>query len=81
MHSHAGWGVDDPFNSDFTHSPTPTTAPSPARNYNSFTFANLSYDLTAKFLVGIEVSYWQTHYVDKTPGYSTHCDFVAKYSF
>ena len=80
MHSHAGWGLDDPLNSDFAHSPNPA-APSPARNYNTFTFANLTYDLTAKFLVGFEFSYWQTHYVDQTPGYSAHCDFVAKYSF
>ena len=51
LHSHVGYSIDDPFDQDVTT----------GRIYNAFFFGNLIYDLTAKFLVGMEVSSWKTH--------------------
>jgi hypothetical protein len=71
LHSHAGYSIDDPFNQDVTI----------GRNYNAFAFANLSYDMTAKFLVGLEMTAWKTIWVPQGPVDSVHLDFVAKYAF
>jgi len=71
LHNHNGWGIDDPLNQDITV----------GRTYNSFIFTNLSYDLTAKFLVGVEVSYWKTFWKTEDPGKSLNTALVAKYNF
>ena len=73
LHSHVGYSIDDPLDQDVTN----------GRIYNSFVFANLSYDLTSKFLVGVEVSSWRTIWVGTSngPADSVHCDFVARYNF
>lgn len=71
-HSHAGYSIDDPVDSDITS----------GRVYNSFIFANLSYDVTKKFLVGFEFTSWRTLW--KGPDANApdqHFDFVAKYGF
>jgi len=73
LHSHVGYSVDDPNNNDL-HSAA-------QRSYNQFYYGNLTYDLTKNFLVGVEVSSWKTLYVDRLPGDSVRCEFVAKYGF
>ncbi len=66
-----GYSIDDPIDADVTC----------GRIYNAFIFANLSYDLTQRFLAGIEVSSWKTLWRRQPAGDSVHLDFVAKYSF
>ncbi len=51
------------------------------RLYNDFIFVNLMYDVTQKFVVGIEYTHWKTHYQGRAPGESDHIEFAAKYSF
>lgn len=72
LHSHAGYSVDDPNNNDLAAG---------QRSYNQVYYGNLAYDFTKNFLVGIEVSSWKTLYVDRLPGDSIRCEFVAKYAF
>jgi len=71
-HSHVGYSIDDPVDSDITS----------GRTYNSFIFANVSYDVTKKFMLGFEFTSWRTlwkgPYVDAP---DQHFDFVAKYGF
>ena len=55
LHSHVGYGIDDPNDDDLTFVGS--------RAYNQFYFGNLSYDVTKNFLAGIEVSSWRTLYV------------------
>ncbi len=71
-HSHAGYSIDDPIDSDITS----------GRTYNAFIFANLTYDVTSKFLVGFEFTSWRTLW--KGPAADApdqNFDFVAKYGF
>lgn len=73
LHSHVGYSIDDPVDADVTV----------GRIYNSFWFANVSYDVTSKFLVGVEVMPWRTFW--KGNGYSNgesfYTGFTAKYNF
>lgn len=71
LHTHVGYSIDDPIDDDVTC----------GRTYNAFIFGNLSYDLTQRFLAGIEVSSWKTLWKRQPAGDSVHFDFVAKYSF
>ncbi len=73
LHSHVGYGVDNPNDHDLH-----TTG---EKSYNQFYFGNLSYDVTKTFLVGLEVSSWKTIYVAELPGDSVRCELVAKYGF
>ena len=72
LHSHAGYSVDNPNDNDLAAG---------QRSFNQVFFGNISYDFTDKFLMGIEVSSWETLYVDRLPGDSVRCEFVAKYAF
>lgn len=71
VHSHVGYGIDDPIDADVTD----------GRIYNQFVFANVSRNLTDKFLVGFEYTSWRTLYDAKRPGESDRFAFVAKYGF
>ena len=78
LHSHAGWGVDDPFNVDLIS----------GRSYNHFIFANMVFDVTKQLNVGLEVSSWKTMYLetrpgqpDLRPGESVQLEFTGKYGF
>ena len=72
MHSHVGYSIDNPFYQDVTF----------RRVYNAFYFANLSYDVTAKFLVGFEYTSWRTLWVGPSAdATSQNFNFVAKYGF
>lgn len=72
LHSRVGYGIDDPINGDVHVG---------GRVYNDFIYTNLTYDLTQKFLVGIEYKHFRTHYQGRTPGESDHIEVAAKYSF
>ena len=74
LHSHVGYSVDDPNDHDFAHY-------TGGKIYNQFYFGNLTYDVTKKFLVGLEVSSWKTLYFGQLPGDSVRTEFVAKYGF
>ncbi len=73
LHSHVGYGVDNPNDHDLH-----TIG---EKSYNQFYFGNLAYDVTKSFLVGMEVSSWKTIYVDQLPGDSVRCELVMKYGF
>jgi hypothetical protein len=84
LHSHVGFGVDDPNNKDSLI----------GRSYNQFIFANLVVDVADNLTTGIEVTYWKTLYHDRRsglvppdqlspsePGESMVVDWMVKYSF
>jgi len=72
LHSHVGYSIDDPIDSDITK----------GRTYNAFMFANLSYDVTPKFLVGFEFTSWRTIWKDPDVNVpDQNFNFVAKYGF
>ena len=66
-----GYSIDDPLNEDVTD----------GRTYNQFIFANISRNLTDKFLVGFEYTSWQTLFDSKSRGESDRFALVAKYGF
>ncbi|HQF15341.1 MAG TPA: hypothetical protein PLS55_15745, partial [Thermogutta sp.] len=72
LHSHAGYSIDDPFNGDLSAG---------QRSYNHFYYVNLTYDVTKKFVLGIEVQQWKTNWVNKEPGDSYRLELMAKYGF
>jgi len=73
LHSHFGYAVDDPNDNDIAAG---------GRTYNHFYYANLSYDLTKKFLMGVEVSSWKTLYAGGlAPGESIRTEVMARYAF
>ncbi|MGE0758929.1 MAG: hypothetical protein AB7O38_18055, partial [Pirellulaceae bacterium] len=53
LHSHAGYGIDDPFDADVAAS---------QRVRNQFFFGNIIYDVSKNLQLGFEVSQWQTAY-------------------
>ena len=71
LHSHVGYSIDDPIDRDVTN----------GRIYNHFVFANVSYNLTKDFLVGLEYTSWKTLYDQKADGTSDRFALVAKYGF
>ena len=71
LHSHFGYSIDDPFNQDLTS----------GRTYNQFYFGNIIYDVTPRFIVGLELTQWKTLWVGQLPADSTRLEFVAKYGF
>ena len=72
LHSHAGYGIDDPLNVDVAAN---------GRTYNPFIFANTSFDLTNKLNVGVEVTSWKTLYETLRPGEAVQFEFSGKYAF
>jgi hypothetical protein len=72
LHSHTGYSIDNPYYEDVTS----------GRVYNAFYFANISYDVTPKFLVGFEFTSWKTIWVGPSEvANSQNFDFVVKYGF
>lgn len=79
LHSCFGAGVDDPLNSDLAY----------GRVYNQFAFANVTFDITKKFITGVETSLWKTHYKGSgalptqptEPGEAVVIDWMCQYSF
>lgn len=62
LHSHFGYGIDDPL--DRTVTPG-LTAARPIRN--EFFFGNVIWDVTKNLELGFEVSRWETSYANITP--------------
>jgi hypothetical protein len=73
LHTHAGYSIDDPNNADLS-----TTG---ERSFNQVFWGNISYDVTSKLMMGIEVSSWKTLYIGKRPGDAVRSEFVVKYGF
>jgi hypothetical protein len=78
LHTHFGYSVDSPDRHDLHVAGE--------RSYNQFFYTNLIYDVTKRFLTGVEISSWKTLYVSTptsnfAPGESVRCEFVAKYGF
>ncbi len=84
LHSHVGYGVDDPNNNDSLL----------GRSYNQFIFANITLDVTDKLLTGFEVTSWKTLYHEErvglipddqlspsAPGKSIVLQWMVKYGF
>ena len=84
LHSHAGWGLDDPNDNDKLV----------GRVYNHFVFANVSFDVTKQFVTGLEVTSWKTLYQDTRagqvpadcigptrPGEAVTFEWMVKYGF
>ncbi len=71
LHSHFGYSLDDPCDSDLTS----------GRLYNQFYFGNIIYDVTPKFALGLELTQWKTLWVGSPTGDSTRVEFQAKYGF
>jgi hypothetical protein len=57
LHSHFGYGIDDPDNADISLA-------SGGRTRNEVAFANLMWDVTKNFQVAFEYSHWDTDYVN-----------------
>ncbi|MBN2467176.1 MAG: hypothetical protein JXD19_03400 [Deltaproteobacteria bacterium] len=55
----AGFGIDDPSNDDLSAG---------MRGRNSFYFANVNYQIIPPVTVGLEYSYWNTEYIDRSNG-------------
>ncbi|MCY2996391.1 MAG: hypothetical protein NTY19_52370 [Planctomycetota bacterium] len=73
LHSHVGYGIDDPADEDLTAAA--------ARVYNHFLFGNLSFDVTKKMIVGFEISSWKTLYKAQLPGDAVSFEFSGQYGF
>lgn len=73
LHSHVGYGVDNPADSELR-----TTGD---RRYNQFLFSNLIFDVTKQFQAGLEVSSWKTLFVGLEPGEAVRTEFAVKYAF
>lgn len=73
LHSAVGYTVDDPVDADIT------TAN--GRLYNQAYWGNVTYDVTKKFMLGLEVGQWKTLFTDRAPGEATRFEFAGKYAF
>ncbi len=72
VHTHAGFGIDDPRNTDLSAG---------RRSQNHFWFGNVVFDVTDLFSVGLEVSYWKTKFVGMADGEAVRIETVMKYRF
>ncbi len=73
LHSAIGYTIDDPVDSDIT------TAN--GRLYNQVYWGNVTYDVTKKFMLGLEIGQWKTDFTDRRPGEATRLEFAGKYAF
>jgi hypothetical protein len=84
IHSHFGFGIDDPNNSDLLI----------GRTYNRVVYANVFLDMTKRLVTGWEVSSWRTSYANRTsepgfnpvpgptePGKAVAIDWTVRYKF
>lgn len=72
LHSHVAYGLDDPFDQDIAVG---------GRTYNQFYFANIMYDVTKKFRLGVEVGTLKTLYNGLRAGNATRFELMARYGF
>ena len=75
LHSHAGYGIDDPDNDDMTAIPNTLFG----RTYNSTFYSNLLWDLDRTFRIAFEATYRKTEYKEPTnlpnEGFGFHTQF------
>lgn len=72
IHSHVGFGIDDPRDEDL----------SPGRRTQNHVFwANVIYNVTPELEVGFETSYWETRFKGLENGEATRFEFVMRYHF
>ena len=84
VHSHFGFGIDDPKNEDILV----------GRNYNRVVYANMLLDVTENLVTGLEVSSWKTNYSNRSnepgftpvpgptlPGEAVVIDWTVRYKF
>jgi hypothetical protein len=62
LHSHSGYGIDDPRNDDITAIPNNLFG----RTFNSTIYSNLLWDLNKSFRSGLELTYRKTEYKEPT---------------
>ena len=62
LHSHTGYGIDDPNNNDMTAIPNTLFG----RTYNSTLYSNLLWDLNKTFRIAFEATYRETKYKEPT---------------
>lgn len=60
---HLGYGLDDPRNQDVGFITTGINDPG-QRLYNQVAWANMFWDITESFQLGVEVSHRKTHYLN-----------------
>ena len=76
LHSHTGYGIDDPDDDDMTAIPNTLFG----RTYNSTFWSNLLWDLDKTFRIAFEVTYRQTEYKEATnlsnEGFGFHTQFA-----
>ena len=76
LHSHTGYGVDDPDDDDITAIPNTLFG----RTYNSTFCSNLLWDLDKTFRIAFEATYRQTEYKEPTnlpnEGFGFHTQFA-----
>jgi hypothetical protein len=73
LHSSVGYTVDDPIDSDVTCAN--------GRTYNHAYWGNVTFDVTKKFMLGVEVGQWKTMFTDRVASNSTRLEFAGKYAF
>ena len=61
--AHVGYGLDDPRNNDVGFITTSANDPG-QRLYNQVAWANMIWDVTESFQLGVEVSHRKTHYLN-----------------
>ena len=71
LHSHVGYSLDDPRNSDLTR----------GRTYNQSYFVNWTYDVTDMLNLGFEITSWKTNWVNLRPGDSVRFRVSGRYNF
>jgi hypothetical protein len=73
FHSHIGYTLDDPLDSDIT--------PAAGRTYNQVIWGNVIYDVTKQFQLGLEVGSWRTLFQAETPADSIRTELMVRYGF
>ena len=73
LHSHVGYGVDDPRNADLNDPGE--------RTLNEVYFANLMWDVTNNFQVAFEYSHWNTDYIALPDAEANVYHFRMQYAF
>ena len=76
LHSHTGYGIDDPENDDMTAIPNTLFG----RTYNSTFYSNLLWDLDKTLRLAFETTYRKTEYKEPTnlssKGFGFHTQFA-----
>ena len=72
LHSHCGFGIDDPNDEDLSLG---------RRTQNHFYFANVIWNVSPELEVGVELSWWETRYRGLAPGETFRVEAAMRYHF